>query len=282
MSVLLHLSDTHFGTEQAPVIEALVALAQRLRPDLVVLSGDITQRARPAQFKAARAFVDRLGAPWLAIPGNHDISLLDPLTRLLRPYARFRAAFGPDLEPCHESAELLVLGVKTTRRRRHKHGEVSSAQIERVASRLRSAREEQLRVVVVHQPVAVPTAAEEANLLRGSLPARLAWAEAGADLVLGGHIHLPFVMPLPGTARAAWAVQAGTAVSSRVRHGVPHSVNVVRWERDAGRPRSGDSACEGRGGRRIAVEQWDYSEAAQDFVQAAITRLQPAADQRRG
>jgi hypothetical protein len=77
MSVLLQISDTHFGTEQPPVVEALLALAAQQRPDLVVLSGDITQRARPAQFRAAKAFVDRLGAPVLAVPGNHDIALFD-------------------------------------------------------------------------------------------------------------------------------------------------------------------------------------------------------------
>ena len=77
MSVLLQVSDTHFGTEQAPVVQALEALAHGQRPSVVVLSGDITQRARPTQFRAARAFADRLGVPVLAIPGNHDIPLLN-------------------------------------------------------------------------------------------------------------------------------------------------------------------------------------------------------------
>jgi len=136
MSVLLHVSDTHFGTEQGAVVQALVTLAQQQRPDLVVLSGDITQRARPAQFHAARAFTDRLGAPVLAVPGNHDIALLDLWSRLRRPYARYLAAFGPELEPVHRSPELLVLGVDATRARRHKDGELSTAQIDRVAREL--------------------------------------------------------------------------------------------------------------------------------------------------
>lgn len=82
MSVLLQISDPHFGTEQPPVVEALAALARQQRPDLLVLSGDITQRARPAQFQAARSFMDRLGAPLLAVPGNHDIPLFSLWTRL--------------------------------------------------------------------------------------------------------------------------------------------------------------------------------------------------------
>jgi hypothetical protein len=136
MSVLLQISDTHFGTEQPQVVEALVALAAQQRPEVVVLSGDITQRARPAQFRAAKAFVDRLGAPVLAIPGNHDIALFDLWARLTRPYARYAKVFGADLEPVHSSPDLLVVGVNTTRKWRHKNGEVSTAQIDRVAKLL--------------------------------------------------------------------------------------------------------------------------------------------------
>jgi 3',5'-cyclic AMP phosphodiesterase CpdA len=278
MTVLLHISDPHFGTEQARVVEAVVALARQLQPELVVLSGDITQRARPAQFRAARAFIDRMGAPWLVIPGNHDIALFDLLSRLWRPYARYRTAFGEVLEPCHESNDLLVLGVKTTRRRRHVHGEVSAEQVERVAGRLRTARDEQLRVVVVHHPLVVPPGPDESNLLRGHAHARQTWAAAGADLVLGGHIHVPFVMPVPGAARAAWVVQAGTAVSSRVRSGMPNSVNVVRWERGQGDRQGNGPGGVGRAAARITVEQWDHSAASGAFEPRAVKRLVPGAD----
>ena len=133
MSVLLQISDPHFGTEQAPVVEALAALVRQQQPGLIVLSGDITQRARPAQFKLARAFMQRLDTPLLAIPGNHDIPLFNLWARLRRPYAGHIAAFGDDLEPVHSTADLLVVCVNTTRFWRHKHGEVSGLQIERVA-----------------------------------------------------------------------------------------------------------------------------------------------------
>ena len=93
----MQVSDTHFGTEQPAVVEALAALAQRLKPDLVVLSGDITQRAKLSQFKAARQFTDRLNAPLLAIPGNHDIALFNVFERVFWPYNSFRKAFGDDL-----------------------------------------------------------------------------------------------------------------------------------------------------------------------------------------
>lgn len=298
MSLLLHISDTHFGTEQPHVVQALAALADQHPPSVVVLSGDITQRARPAQFQAARAFADRLcrqGARLLAIPGNHDIALFDLWARFTQPYARYAAAFGSDLEPVLATPELLVLGVKTTRRWRHKHGEVSAEQIERVAKRVASASPAQLRVVVVHQPMAITRAEDTVNLLRGHAPALARWAQAGADLVLGGHIHLPYVKALNAPAadealpnlfspsrlpperppdrlpqrpaespsqHPMWAVQAGTAVSSRVRRGVPNSVNLLRWN-----PPDAPGCCR--------IERWDYSAPAQAFVQAGVTQVRP-------
>ena len=135
VTVLLHLSDPHFGTEAPEAVDALLALAARERPDVVVWSGDITQRARPAQFEAARRFHAALKAPHaLAIPGNHDIALFDLWTRMTQPYGRFSAAFGPDLEPVYQSPDCLVVGVNTTRAGRHKHGEVSASQMARVVS----------------------------------------------------------------------------------------------------------------------------------------------------
>jgi len=263
MSLVLQISDTHFGTEQRPMIEALGRLARQQRPDVLVLSGDITQRARPAQFRAARAFVDRLGAPVLAVPGNHDIPLFDLWTRLRRPYARYSAAFGAELEPVHRSPDLMVVCVNTTRPWRHKHGEISARQVDRVARLLEGAEPAQLRIVVVHQPVAVTRMEDVSNRLRGHAAALDRWAEAGVDLIMGGHIHLPYVMPLQDLARPLWAVQAGTAVSSRVREGVPNSVNLLRWGAD-----SAPGCCR--------IEQWDYSADVRAFLLAQVTAVRPA------
>jgi 3',5'-cyclic AMP phosphodiesterase CpdA len=258
-ATLLHLSDPHFGTERPEAVDALRRLALAERPDLVVLSGDITQRARRRQFAAARAFLDSLGAPWLAVPGNHDIPLWNLPARLLWPYAGHRRALGDALEPAWESPRWLVLGVRTTRRWRHTRGTVSARQIRDVAERLARAAPAQLRVVVVHQPVAVTREEDLTNRLRRADPAVAAWAAAGADVVLGGHIHLPYVLPLAGLARPLWAVQAGTAVSHRVRDGIPNSVNLLRWD-----------------GRHALVERWDHDAGAQDFVRHGVSSLAPA------
>jgi len=244
MSILLHISDTHFGTEQPRVVAALRVLARERLPDVLVFSGDITQRARPAQFRAARRLCDELGvARMLTLPGNHDIPLFDMLARVARPYGNYLQAFGPRLDPTLETDDFLVIGVNTTRASRHKNGEVSADQVQRVANRLRGAQPRQLRVVVTHQPAAVARAEDEHDRLRGAEPALQSWSAAGADLVLGGHIHLPYILDLRArpqpTPRPMWCVQAGTAVSSRVRHGTRNSVNLIYWKAlPPGQPRS--------------------------------------------
>ena len=266
-TALLHLSDTHFGTEQPAVVAALEALVREQAPGLAVLSGDITQRATRAQFDAARAFVDRLQVPrWVVIPGNHDIPLFDLPARLLNPYGRYKARFGADLAPTAETDDWLVISHKTTRRWRHEDGEISPAQIARTAERLRRAAADTpraLRVLVVHQPVVAPTSTDRKNLLHGASAATSAWAAAGADIVLGGHVHLPFVQPMQSRGDhggRVWAVQAGTALSSRVRAGAPNSVNLLR-------PDSTDAQ------RACRVERWDYDAALSRFVLVHQQRL---------
>jgi 3',5'-cyclic AMP phosphodiesterase CpdA len=258
--LILQISDLHFGTEVPAVVEALVELARSLAPELLVVSGDLTQRARPAEFAATRAFVDRLAVPqMLALPGNHDIPLFNLWLRAFAPYAHFRREFGDELEPGFESDDLLVLGVNTTRWWQHVDGHVSTAQIERVAARLRAARPEQLRVVVTHQPIHVSRARDRKDLLRGHERALPAWANAGADVVLGGHIHLPqhhcVDAPRAGVTRRVWCVQAGTATSSRVRWEAPNSVHTLRYERpDAAAPAP-----------RCDSERWDFDAASGRF-----------------
>ncbi|MGI4779735.1 MAG: metallophosphoesterase family protein [Janthinobacterium lividum] len=267
--LLLQISDPHFGTEVPTVVRALERLAHEQAPDVLVLSGDITQRATRRQFADARAFVDGLGIPdVLAIPGNHDIPLFQLGARLLSPYARYAGAFGEDMAPMFESEAWLVLGVNTTRWYRHEDGEVSEAQISRVAERLARARPGQVRVVVTHQPVMATRPEDASNRLHGRDAAVVRWSAAGADLVLGGHIHLPFVQPLghvvPGCPRALWAVQAGTAVSSRVRSGAPNSVNLIRQPR-TDVPDAPVRAC--------VVERWDYSADGDCFARVASHAL---------
>lgn len=254
MSTLLHISDTHFGTERTEVVTALLKLANQLAPERVVLSGDITQRARRSQFAAARRFVDALPAPTLVIPGNHDIPLFNLWARLRHPYANFRRDFGSELAPSWRSSQWHVFTLNTTRWWRHKDGEVSSRQRASIVRQLREASPDAVRIVVTHQPMRVTRERDESNLLHGHASAADAWVPAGVDLLLGGHIHLPYVVPLRSTSMAApYVVQAGTAVSHRVRGDVPNSVNVLR--------RDGLE-------RECVVERWDFDRGTSRFEKA--------------
>lgn len=259
---LLHLSDTHFGSESPAVADALLRLSEQQQPTMAILSGDITQRARRAEFAAAARFLQGLAKPVLALPGNHDIPLFNLPVRLLSPYGPYRRALRQPLTPTFASDALLVIGVNTTRWFRHKDGEVSPEQIEQVGEQLKQAQPSQLRVVVTHQPVHVTSPRDQHNLLHGHQEAVRAWSAAGADLILGGHIHLPYVRNLrehdTTLPRDTWCVQAGTAVSTRVRFEAPNSVNLIRYQ------------SQNRSGQ---VERWDYDGTRNAFALHETTRL---------
>lgn len=268
MTKLLQISDMHFGTEQPDVMAALLALSQENKPDVLVVSGDITQRATAEQFSRARAFCDSLRiAQMISLPGNHDIPLFNLFSRVMSPYAAYQKAFGHALEPDLITPSLCLATVNTTRWWRHKNGEVSKAQIDRVCEQLSRAAPQQLRVVVVHQPVHVLRPQDEHDRLRGWQPAVRAWAAAGADIVMGGHIHLPYVCELSATVsglkRRLWCVQAGTAVSSRIRREAPNSVNLLEFPDDAN-------------SLRCCVQRWDYQKAGGrfDLVNTSVLNVQ--------
>lgn len=223
-----HISDTHFGTEDPPVLSALRADLLAQAPDLVVMTGDITQRARSSQFLAARMFLDSLAPiPILALPGNHDLPLFDVFTRFTDPYRRYLRYICPTLSPMWQAGPVGVVGVNSTRVLRHKHGELSVDLVEQVAARL-AALPHAFKVVALHHPLRTVEPSDRRNHVRGADAAVVAWIGAGADLFLGGHIHLPYCIGVSAGDRGAVLLQAGTAVSTRRRGGLPNSYNVVR------------------------------------------------------
>ncbi len=268
---LLHLSDPHFGAERLEVVEALLRLAAAQSPDLCVVSGDLTQRARPAQFRRAAAFFERLrsvtgNAPQLLVPGNHDVPLINLWARWRSPYQLYCDSFGAAPESRFEGEDVVVFGVNTSTPRRRVDGEVTVAQKDAIAAALTALDDTRLKVVVVHQPVAVPAHSQRQRLLHGGQEAALAWGRAGADLILGGHIHLPYALPLQesleGLSRPLWLVHAGTAVSDRLRMGAPNSVNELLFETAA---------------RRLRLRRWDFSETRRAFLRQS-DRYLPLSD----
>lgn len=250
MRTLVHLSDLHFGRTDPAVLGPLVERVNQLQPHVVVVSGDLTQRARSQEFIAARRFLDALPRPQIVVPGNHDVPLYDVLSRFGKPLRKYRRYISADLEPAYIDDEIAVVGVNTARSLTVKQGRISREQIERVRERCAALAPGVLKVIVTHHPFDLPAGFERRQLVGRAALAMKAFAEVGADLLLAGHFHLSQSTrtserhPLPGY--AALAVQAGTATSTRAR-GETNSFNVLHaepgrlcierhaWDPDAGR-----------------------------------------------
>jgi len=254
---LAHISDPHFGTEDARVCDALRVDLLNEAPDLVVVTGDITQRARTKQFLAARTFFDGLAPlPLLTLPGNHDLPLFDLFTRFTAPYGRYRRHICPTLSPVWLGQDVAVVGVNSTRMMRHKHGELPRELVEAIARTLEQLHQ-RFKVVALHHPLVVIEHSDLRNRVRNADEALATWVGAGADLFLGGHIHLPYCVAAENAPRAAVVVQAGTSVSTRRRGGRPNSYNLVRLEAN--------------GTRRMLIEQRDHSFGEARFIPSLLT-----------
>ena len=235
MRTIAHISDLHFGRTDPTRVDALRRYIVAAQPDLVAVSGDLTQRARSAEFAAARAFIDSLPAPRVVIPGNHDVPLYDLVSRLTRPFAKYRKHFHEDLEPHHADDEMIVCGLNSARGLTVKDGRLDGAQVDRAIARF-AERPAALKIVVTHHPFAVPPGHHEGDVIGDARDAMAKLARAGADLFLAGHLHSTHASSSFERYRiaghSAIVVHAGTATSNRVR-GEDNAFNVLRLDRDA-------------------------------------------------
>jgi 3',5'-cyclic AMP phosphodiesterase CpdA len=252
---VVHLSDLHFGCVDPRRVDGVMRAVERLQPDLVAVSGDLTQRARRWQFREARRFLDAIPAPKVIVPGNHDVPLYNVVARLAFPLRGFRDHITEDLCPWHVDDEIVVAGANTTRSLTIKDGGFREPDVQFLAARLRSADPRLMKIVVCHHPFDRP----RGRVGRFTTPAPAIDAmprllEAGADIFLTGHLHKGYAGGTAHRYRAsglgAIVVEAGTATSTRTR-GEPNSFNTLRLERDA-----------------VSVERHEWDADGREFVRA--------------
>lgn len=224
MPRLVHLSDLHFGAHENRLVQAVEQRVDELRPDLVVISGDFTQRARTEQFRDACDFLQRLqhsGHEVLGVPGNHDVPLYDVLRRFLSPLARYRRFIDENLCPFVELPGIAVLGVNTARSLTFKDGRINQQQVALIRETFSRTSSDAFRVLVTHHPLfALKVADQTAPAIGRQELALDAIEEAGVDMLLAGHNHhasSQSAADLVTRAGSALVVQAGTATSTRVR-----------------------------------------------------------------
>jgi len=230
---LFHVSDIHFGGEN---ILAVAGAAQWLHDnpvDLIIATGDLTREGRPVEFAAARDWLSAMPAPVVVTPGNHDVPYFSLLYRAAMPWRRFRRWLGDWVIPPRIEG-LALAGINTARgvqpRLNWSKGQINHHQIGRAAARISGMPPGTLKVIACHHPLVEIVGGPMTGKVWGGTRAAEALTRAGADLVLTGHVHTPFVHPYPYGDGRTYAVGAGT-LSVRER-GVPASFNCIEVEDD--------------------------------------------------
>lgn len=237
MTAIAHLSDVHFGAHDSRIVAATETWLAEHRPDIVIISGDLTQRARSRQFRQAAEFIKRIrshGIEVLAVPGNHDVPLYDVTRRFLSPLGRYKRLISRDPCPWFENDTLAVLGINTARSMTIKGGRISHEQMRIIEERFRHVAAHKSRILVTHHPLFTLPVGEGGKLSTpvGRHSRAITFVKrAGVHLALAGHLHLPFA----GSADAMienfgslLVVQAGTATSVRLRGGEVQSFNWLQ------------------------------------------------------
>ena len=266
MARIAHLSDIHFGAHDAKIVSATEAWLQQRQPDLVIISGDFTQRARIDQFREASAYLNRLRAAGfrvLAVPGNHDVPLYDVMRRFAAPLARYKRYIDSDLCPWFENQEVAVLGINTARSLTIKDGRINHDQIAMMQDRFAAVPRHKTRILVTHHPLFAMPIGEGGELSEAvgrHDDAVAAVCRAGVHIALAGHFHRTYAeaaRKMVESAGTALVMQAGTATSTRLRNSELQSFNWIHAHRN-NEIELQVIAWDGQGFRRGSHVRYDY------------------------
>jgi 3',5'-cyclic AMP phosphodiesterase CpdA len=260
MRTIAHLSDLHFGADTPKIVEALIECIATLDPHVIAVSGDLTQRARRAQFRRARAFLDALPGSQVIVPGNHDVPLYNVLARFGDPLGGFRRYITNEQYPHFRDAEIAVVGANTTRSFTIKDGGLRPDDVRHLSRLLGEVAADAVRIVVCHHPFDAPAGRSGRwTAPRPDADAVNTLVAGGADIFLTGHLHLTYVghtaTRYQVSGRSAIVVEAGTATSFRGR-GEVNSFNFLRINGD-----------------RIAVERLDWDAGSSRFATASVEQF---------
>jgi 3',5'-cyclic AMP phosphodiesterase CpdA len=264
MRTIVHLSDLHFGKVDQQLLEPLRQCVEKLAPHLLVVSGDLTQRAKPEQFREAKAYLDTLPMPQLIVPGNHDVPLYNVFQRLFTPLNKYKRIITDDLEPAYIDDEIAVVGVNTARSLTFKDGNVNREQLASVKAKICGLDDAVVKIIVTHHPFDVPDNHDESELVDHAARAMKEFADCGADIMLSGHLHATNISSsserykIPG--HAALIVQAGTATSVRGR-GESNTFNALHVTSED-----------------VTVEHWQWNNNSKVFELGTTERFLHAAD----
>ncbi len=232
MRTIAHISDIHFGDADPAIVDRLVEKIVEVKPDLIVISGDLTQRARTKQFVEARAFLDRLLFPKLIVPGNHDVPLYNLFDRFANPLTKFKKHITADLAPDFVDDEIAVVGMNTARSLTIKGGRISDEQVEDAIAKLGPVGEHVVKIVVTHHPFDLPDGFDEDDIVGRAKTVLPKLVRSGADVFLAGHLHVSHIVHSARRYRldngySALIIQAGTAASTHER-GEENSFNILQ------------------------------------------------------
>ncbi len=232
---ILHVSDVHFGKPHLKeVSEGVLALIAQHPPDLVVISGDLTQRAKPGQFKEARAFVDRIDVPSLSVPGNHDVPMYRVWERVGAPFWAYRRYFAKDMEPTFQDSQMAVIGINTAFNWTIRDGRVTRSGQRSLERRLAAVPADLTKIVVAHHQLIPAPRFDSQKVLKNASEVVKVLNRGGAEMVLSGHLHQSWIGSTeayyPSGSRPVLLVHSGTTTSSRGR-GCERRRNTCNWIR---------------------------------------------------